>query len=154
MTLESTTNVPYVWVIQCFVLVMEYIWGSRAPQCIFHNQHKHCITYLALTQLFPVFVTSWSHTVKYTHYVAFFCISLRSVSFSFSHGCAHMGLMDFISIIFIYFFPKIIWESLITDHTYRCIVWLVFTVCAFYPDSQTTETLKSACAVWLCVFIK
>ena len=27
-------------VIQCFVLVMEYIRGSRAPECIFHKQHK------------------------------------------------------------------------------------------------------------------
>ena len=26
-------------VIQCFVLIMEYIRGSRAPECIFHNKH-------------------------------------------------------------------------------------------------------------------
>ena len=58
---------------------------------------KHCITYLALTQLFPVFVT---HHEIYT-LCSIFCISFRSVSFRFSHGCVHMGLMDFISIIFI-----------------------------------------------------
>ena len=26
--------------VQCFVLVMEYIRGSGAPECIFHNKHK------------------------------------------------------------------------------------------------------------------
>ena len=30
----------HVFVIQCFVLVMEYVRGSGAPECIFHNQHK------------------------------------------------------------------------------------------------------------------
>ena len=33
-------SVRYVKVIQCFVLVMEYIRGSGAPECIFHKQHK------------------------------------------------------------------------------------------------------------------
>ena len=30
----------FVMVIQCFVLVMEYIRGSSAPECILHNEHK------------------------------------------------------------------------------------------------------------------
>ena len=33
-------SLVHVNVIQCFVLVMEYIRGSEAPECIFHNQHK------------------------------------------------------------------------------------------------------------------
>ena len=36
----SLTKVWVVKVIQCFVLVMEYIRGSEAPECIFHKQHK------------------------------------------------------------------------------------------------------------------
>ena len=29
-----------VWIIQCLVLVMAYVRGSGAPECIFHNHHK------------------------------------------------------------------------------------------------------------------
>ena len=36
---------------------MEYIQGSKAPECIFHNKTKHCITYLNLAQLFPVLIS-------------------------------------------------------------------------------------------------
>ena len=65
--------------------------GAELPSVYFIINTKHCITYLALTQLFPVFVTSWSRIVKYTYYVAFCCISFRSHSFLFkpwmrSHG--------------------------------------------------------------------
>ena len=37
--------------------------------------------YLALTQLFPVLLTSRFYMVKYTHYEGFCCISFRSLSF-------------------------------------------------------------------------
>ena len=33
-------QIEYVLVIQCFVLVMEYIRGSEALELLFHNQHK------------------------------------------------------------------------------------------------------------------
>ena len=69
---------------------MEYIRGSGA-----------------LAQLFPVLI---SHPEKYTlgsillHYI-------YESHFFFSHGCVHMGQMDFISSIFARFFFKIIWEA-------------------------------------------
>ena len=44
------------------------------------------------------------------------------------------------------FFSKIIWESLITDQTLQISVPII---CAFYPDSQTVQTLRSAC-IFLC----
>ena len=62
---------------------------------------KHCITYLALTKLFPVFMTSWSHIVKYTHYVAFAAFLLGVSHFFSNHECVQMEQMDFISRIFI-----------------------------------------------------
>ena len=46
---------------------------------------KHCITDLALTQLFPVLVTSRFHIVKYPHYVAFAAFHLGVCHFFFSH---------------------------------------------------------------------
>ena len=67
--------------------VLCWLWniyeGAELPSVYLIINTKHCITYLALTQLFPVFVTSWSHIMKCTHYVAFCCISFRSKSFHF-----------------------------------------------------------------------
>ena len=37
---REVRSLVFVKVIQCFVLVMEYIRGSEAPECIFRNQHK------------------------------------------------------------------------------------------------------------------
>ena len=77
--------------------VLCWLWniyeGAELPSVYFITNTKHCITYLALTQVFPVLV----HILKCTHYVAF-C----------SHGCVHMGHMDFISSIFVRLFFKII----------------------------------------------
>ena len=106
-----------VQVIQCFVLVMEYIRGSETPECIFHNQHIHCITYLALTQLFPVLLTSRFQIVKYTHYVAFCCISFRSLSFLAQpwmrpHGTNRSYKQHFCLILF----SKLSWKHF-ADHT-------------------------------------
>ena len=88
--------------------VLCWLWniyeGALLPSLYFITDTKHCITYLALTQLFPVLVTSWFHIVKYTHYVAFSCIYLGVFHFLFSHGCVHMGQMDFISTIFVRLF--------------------------------------------------
>ena len=33
------------------------------PECIFHNQYKHSVTYLALAQLFPVLLTTLPHNL-------------------------------------------------------------------------------------------
>ena len=63
---------------------MEHIQGSKVPECIFKKiDTKHCLTYLALTQLFPVFLTNWFHIVKYTHNVAFAAFNLGVTVFSF-----------------------------------------------------------------------
>ena len=64
-----------------------------------------------------------------------------------------MGQMDFISSIFVnFFFQNYLGKiALITRYIGRG--WSIVTACAFYPDSQTVETLRSAlysCAVWSC----
>ena len=108
--------------------VLRWIWnidkGAELPSVYFMTNSKNCITYLALTQRFPVFMTSWFHIVKNTTYVAFCFISLRSLSFPFSYGCVQMGQTDFISNIFGSSLFKMILESMNTDHTshmYRLI---------------------------------
>ena len=50
-------------------------YGMYTSSRDFITNTKHCITYLALTQLFPVLVTSWFHSLIYTC-VAFCCIYL------------------------------------------------------------------------------
>ena len=51
--------------------VLCWLWniseGAELPRVYFITNTKHCITYLALTQLFPI----WFHILKCTHYVAF-----------------------------------------------------------------------------------
>ena len=97
-----------------------YTRERSSPSVYFINNTKHCITYLALTQLFPVLV----HILKCTYYAACCCISFRNSHFFFSHGCVHMGQMDFISSIFVrFFFSKLSGKHFI-DHTlqmYRLI---------------------------------
>ena len=126
---------------------MEYIRGSGAPECIFHNKHK------TLYNLFSpdpavscVGFTSWNvHIMK--HFAAF---RLGVSHFFFSPWCVYMGQLDFISSIFVRFFSKIIWEAFHWSHVTDVRVGLsVPTVCAFYPDSQTVETLRSAC-IFMC----
>ena len=83
--------------------VLCWLWniyeGAELPSVYFKTNTKHCITYLALTQLFPVLV---SHPEMYTlcsillHFV-------EKSHFFFIHGCVHMGQMDFISSIFVRF---------------------------------------------------
>ena len=55
-----------------------------------------------------------------------------------------MGEMDFINSIFVIFFFQIFLGSISLIIRYRCIGLSVHTVCAFHPDSQTVETLRSA----------
>ena len=75
------------------------------------------ITYFALTQLFPVLVTDRFPIVKYTRCGAFSAFHLGVCRFLFSHGCVHIGQMDFISSIFArYFSSKLSWNHF-TDHT-------------------------------------
>ena len=65
--------------------VLCWLWniyeGAPLPSVYFITNTKHCITYLALTQLFPVLI----HILKCTHYVAFCCI-------------AFMGLISFLAV--------------------------------------------------------
>ena len=77
----------------------------KLPIVYFIINTKHCTTYLALTQLFPVLI---SHPEMYT-----VCsISFRSLSFHFQPWMHPHGQMDFSSCIFvIFFFFKIIWEA-------------------------------------------
>ena len=87
------------------------IYEGAVSSVYFIINTKHCLTYFALTQLFPVLVTSRFHIVKYTHYVAFAVFHLGFCHFYFSHGCVHMRQMNFISSIFVRFVFEIIWES-------------------------------------------
>ena len=60
-------------------------WGALVtllPRIYSITNTKHCITYLALTQLFPLLLTIRFHIMKYTQYVAFGCVSFRSLSFT------------------------------------------------------------------------
>ena len=105
--------------------VLCWLWniheGAKLPSVYFINNTKHCITCLALTQLFPVLMTSRFHIVKYTHTVAFCCILLGVCHFLLSHGCVHMGQMDFISSICFRFFLSKLSAKHIADHTLQCI---------------------------------
>ena len=66
--------------------VLCWLWniyeGAELPSVYFITNTKHCITYLALTQLFPVLV---SHPEMYTvcsillHFVLEFCISFLTM---------------------------------------------------------------------------
>ena len=100
--------------------VLCWLWniyeGAELPSVYFITNTKHCIPYLALTQLFPVLLTHRLHIVKYTYYVVFCCISFIGVCrFVFSHGRVQMEQMDFISSIF-FNFCKMIWEIFHWSH--------------------------------------
>ena len=56
-----------------------------------------------------------------------------------------MGQMDFISSIFVRFIFQNYLGSILHLQMYR----LISLLCAFYPDSQTLETLRSAC-IFMC----
>ena len=60
-----------------------------------------------------------------------------------------MGQIDFISSIFVNFFFQNYLGSISLITRYRCIGCSVPTVCAFYPDSQTVEILRSA-RIFMC----
>ena len=51
--------------------VLRWLWniyeGSKLPSVYFITSTKHCITYLALTQLFPVLLTRRFHILKYVY---------------------------------------------------------------------------------------
>ena len=86
--------------------------GSGAPECIFHNQHN------TLFNLFsPDLAVSYvgdkqvSHREIYALCSIFAAFHLGVYHSFFSHGCIHMGQMDFISSIFSNIFFKIIWEA-------------------------------------------
>ena len=60
-----------------------------------------------------------------------------------------MGQMNFINSIFVRFIFQNYLGSISLITRYRCTGWSVSSVCAFYPDSQTVETLRSAC-IFMC----
>ena len=101
--------------------VLCWLWniyeGSELPNEYFVTNTKHCITYLALTQLFPMLV---SHPEMYTlcSNILLHFVEESFISF-FSHGRDHMGQMDFIglnNILFLY----IRWTFNIYCNCYRC----------------------------------
>ena len=59
-----------------------------------------------------------------------------------------MGQMDFISSIFVRFIFSKLSRKHFVDHTLQ-MYRLISLLCAFYPDSQTVETLRSAC-IFMC----
>ena len=69
------------------------VYGIYTREQIFHNRHK---TLYNLFSPDPA-VSCVGDIVKCTHYVAFCCI----FHLGSSHGCVHMGQMDFISSIFV-----------------------------------------------------
>ena len=75
-----------------FVLVMEYIRGSGAPECIFHNQHKTLFNLLSPEPAVSCVADKQVSNVKYTYYVAFVAFHLGHCHFCFSHGCVHMHI--------------------------------------------------------------
>ena len=75
--------------------VLCWLWniyeGAPLPSVYFITNTKHCITYLALTQLFPpemyTLCSILLHSVYGSHFI-------------FSRGCVHMGQMEYINSIF------------------------------------------------------
>ena len=88
--------------------VLCWLWNiydrAKLPRVYFITSTKHCMPYLALTQVFPVQVS---------HFATF---RLGVCNFLLSHRCAHMGQMDFISSIFVRFFSKLS-VKYFADHT-------------------------------------
>ena len=94
-----------VKVIQCFVLVMEYI-RRRAPSVYFITNNK---------TLYNLFVPDpaascvadkqISHREIYT-LCSISAFHLRDCRFFLRNGCVHMGQVDFISSIFVRFFSQ------------------------------------------------
>ena len=60
-----------------------------------------------------------------------------------------MGQTDFISSIFVRFIFQNYLGSISLITRYRCTGSSVSSVCAFYPDFETVETLRSAC-IFMC----
>ena len=101
--------------------VLCWLWniyeGAKLPSVYFITNTKHCITYLALTQLFPVLI---SHPEMYTlcsillHFVKESLISFLALdAFTWDNWILLAAfLLDF--------FPKLSGKHFI-DHTYRCI---------------------------------
>ena len=69
-----TCTCTALYVILCFVLAMKYIRGSGAPECIFQNQYKHIVSYLAFIQLFTLIAYLEIHVYNMIY------ISLNSLS--------------------------------------------------------------------------
>ena len=131
-------------------ITMEYIRGSRAPECIFHNKHK---TLYNLFSPDPAVSCVGSHPEMYTlcSILLLFCLGVSH--FFFSHGCVHMGQMDFISSILLDFFFQNYLGSISLITHYRCIGWSILLLV------HSTLILKQwrhwdqhvySCAVWSC----
>ena len=87
---------------------MEYIRRSEATECIFHNEHK---TLYNLFNADPAVSCDCdklvTHRELYTLCSIFAAFLLGVCRFFFSHGCVHMGQMDFITaFLFDFFFQN------------------------------------------------
>ena len=112
---------------------MEYIRGSGAPECIFHNQHK----------------TLYNLSI----HVVFYCISLGVCYLFFSHGCVQMGQMDYISSI-LFKICKVIWEIFHWSH----VTYVYADQSQLFVLSKMIDRLRSAyvsmCRLIMMFFIK
>ena len=81
--LQESKNKTKYWLFNVLCWLWNIYEGAELLIVYFITNTKHCITYLALAQLFPVLLTHRPHIVKYKYYVVFCCISFRSMSFRF-----------------------------------------------------------------------
>ena len=124
---------------------MEYIWGSGAPECIFHNQHK------TLYNLFsPDPAVSYVRDKLVTHREIFTLCSILLHFFQESL-IYFLDLDAFTWILLAVFF---LFQNYlgITDHTLQMYMLISPHCLCILPDSQTVETLRSACT-FMCQLI-
>ena len=79
--------------------------------------------------------------MKYTHLIAFCCISFRSVSFLFLSKDAFLWDKRILLTAFLFdFFSQNYLGSISLITRYICMGGSVPIACAFYPEAQTVET--------------
>ena len=122
MPIKIEIHVTLVYILTKILFnVLRWLWNiyeGAEPTVCFIIITKHFKTYLALTQRCLVLLTPRLHIVTYTHYVAFCCISIRSMSFLFSHRCDAFRWDERILLVafFFRFFAKLSGKYF-TDHT-------------------------------------
>ena len=85
-----------------FLLVMEYIRGSGAPECIFQNLNKTLYNLFSPDQAVSCVADKQvSHHEIYTLRNLFSAFDLGVCHYFSSHGYVNIGQMDFISSVFV-----------------------------------------------------